>query len=137
MGGGQQILYSITDYSPMSDREVGRTLTFVGAILGIIGGVVWILAGLIGGALASATSFYRIPDYSIGAGAAIAVLIVLGLIQIIISYGMIEISRRRRKGDHVINGIVILVLSIILFFLGGGFIIGPILSGIGGILIML
>ena len=121
----------------MSDREVGRTLTLVGAILGIIAGVVLILAGLIGGVLASATSFYHIQDYSVGAGTAIAVLIVIGLIQIIISYGMFEISRRRRKSDHVMNGIVILVLSIILFFLGGGFIIGPILSAIGGILIML
>ena len=61
----------------MSDREVGRTLTLVGAILGIIGGVIWILGGLIGGVLASAISFYHIQDYSVGAGAAIAVLIVM------------------------------------------------------------
>ena len=121
----------------MADRELGRTLTFVGAILGILGGVLLILAGLVGGVLVTAASYSHISFLSIGTGTAIVFLIIYGLIQIIISYAMIEVSKRHKKGDHIMNGIIIIVLSLILFLLGGGFILGPILGFIGGLLIML
>jgi hypothetical protein len=52
----------------------------------------------------------------------------------IVNYaGELKSSRKNKE----VYGFLILIFSVVLFFMGAGFGIGPILSGIGGLLIIL
>ncbi len=121
----------------MADKEIGRILTLIGAVLGIIGAIIMIVGGLIGGTFAAASTFSKIPGMSLSLGSAILTLIILGIIQFIVSYGLFEMSKRVKKKDHMTTGIIIIVLSIILFFVGGGFFLGPVLAFVGGLITLL
>jgi hypothetical protein len=46
-------------------------------------------------------------------------------------------ARGTRSKDKLANGIIIIILGFIILFLGGGFVIGPILDIIGGFLLIL
>ncbi len=121
----------------MADKEIGRLLTLIGAVLGIIGAIILIIGGLIGGAFAAASNFTKIPGVSLSLGASIVIVLVLGIIQFIVSYGLFEMSKKVKKKDHVSTGIIIIILSIILFFVGGGLFLGPILAFVGGLITLL
>ena len=56
---------------------------------------------------------------------------ILGLITLIIIFGAVLIYK---PGNETVGSILVLVFSIVSFFVGGGFIVGTVLGIIGGIL---
>lgn len=121
----------------MSNREVSRLLILVGAIISALTGLLFILFAFASG-LGAAFSFSKgFTQAGVVLSAGTLVTVLVGIVIILLSVAMERVSKSRGKNVHIRTGIIVLILSIVLFVLGAGFVIGPVLSAIGGILLML
>lgn len=114
-------------------------LALVGGVISFLSGVLVLILGIIGGALSSVLVFSPVAMAGVVAAAGFIVIIIYALVIMFLSYAIINYAgqlKSSRKNKEV-YGILILLFSIVLFFMGGGYEIGPILSGIGGLLIIL
>ncbi|MHB1440868.1 MAG: hypothetical protein ACYCSO_08480 [Cuniculiplasma sp.] len=119
-----------------SNANVRYFITTIGAIITVISGILVFLAIFISGlaGVGSLILFNPAGLAIIGGSIILAIIPIIWIVLGIIIYNAGHAEKGRGKVE---NGVLILVLSIIIFFLGGGFIIGPVLSGIGGILLIL
>ena len=119
-----------------SQANLRYLLTTIGAVLSVISGILVLLAIFIAGigGVASLIFFNPAGFAIIGGSIVLAIVPILWIILAIVIYNAGHKHRRRGKVE---NGVLIVVLSIIILFLGGGFVIGPVLSGIGGFLLIL
>ncbi|MGP6220675.1 hypothetical protein [Caldiplasma sukawensis] len=121
----------------MSNREVSRILILLGAIISALSGLFLILVAFVSGVGAAFSFSKGFTQAGVVLAAGTIVTVIVGIVIILLSVAMERISKGRGKNIHVRNGIIVLILSVVLFVLGAGFVIGPIISGIGGILLML
>ncbi len=122
--------------SMASNASIRYLLTTIGAVITIISGILVLLAIFIAG-LAGMKSviFFNPAGLSIiGGSLFLAIIPILWIIFAIVIYNA---GHKEKKRGKELNGVIIILLSIIIFAIGGGFVIGPVLSGIGGILLIL
>ena len=105
-------------------------------ILTLVGGIIIIVQG---GTMAGLGSFIISPFMYIGIGASLSgfgVLAMLGLGAITLVLGILIImgAVMIRKRNYSTGGVIAVVGAVVSMFLGGGFVIGFIISLIGGIL---
>ncbi|EQB68440.1 MAG: hypothetical protein AMDU5_GPLC00012G0080 [Thermoplasmatales archaeon Gpl] len=119
-----------------SQANLRYFLTTLGAVLTVISGILVLLAIFIAGigGVASLIFFNPAGLAIIGGSLVLAIIPIIWIVLAVIIYNAGHKHRSRGKFE---NGVLIIVLSIIILFLGGGFVIGPILSGIGGFLLIL
>ena len=111
-------------------------LTTVGAILSIISEILVLLAIFVVGISGVATLIFFNPVGLAIIGGSV-VLAIIPLLWILMGLAIYNAGHKHRRRGKAENGVLIVLLSIIILFLGGGFVIGPVLSGIGGFLLIL
>lgn len=111
-----------------------REKATIGFILSLIGGILILVQGLL--LLLSFVVIWRILENMMSNMKFLSgIITILGFITIV--FGLIVVLGAiliYKPGNETIGGILVLVFSIISFFIGGGFIVGTILGVIGGIL---
>ncbi len=119
-------------YVFMGNAEIRRLLVVLGAIIIILSGFIALfnlfISGIMGIFTIETPARFVMHENSF-------MLALFGILYIIFGYIIYEETKNKRKKSEA--GFVILILSIFTFFIGGGFVIGPLLSGIGGILLIL
>ena len=121
----------------MSSRANFRYfLTTVGAIISIISGILVLLATFVTGIGGVAALIFFNPAGLVIIGGSLA-LSMIPILWILMALAIYNAGHRHRGRGKAENGVIIVFLSIVILFLGGGFVIGPVLSGIGGFLLIL
>ncbi len=113
--------------------KTARRFPTIGFYLSLLGAL-FILAQAL--AAIFFNSIYIAFVVNLGAGIAIFFVGILLLLDALV-IGSTTYSLRAYPGQHVIAGLTIIIFAILALFLGGGFIIGSVLAGIGGLLAML
>ncbi len=114
-------------------------LALIGGVLSFLTGILLLILGVLGGALSTVLVFSPIGVAGFFAVAGFVTIIIFSLVVMFLSYAIVNYAgelKSSRKNKEV-YGFLILIFSVVLFFMGAGFGIGPILSGIGGLLIIL
>jgi hypothetical protein len=119
-----------------SNASLRYFLTSLGAIITVISGLLLILEIFVAGFASLGSLLLFNPAGLIIVGGSIF-LIIVPLIWIVLAIVIYNAGHTKKSRGKEINGVIIVLLSIIILFIGGGFIIGPIISGIGGILLIL
>ncbi len=109
--------------------ELGSIITILTGILAIIG---IFISGIVG---VSSLVLFNPAGFPIIAGSIVGAFI--AIIWIILAYISYSIAKNGRKKDKLLNGIIIIFLGFIIFIMGGGFVIGPVLIILGGFLLLL
>ncbi len=116
----------------MKNAELRRLLVVLGAVIIMLSGLLAFIGVFISGiagilTIATPASFIMLGNSFM--------LALFGIIYIILGYIIYEETKNKHKNNEA--GLIILILSVLTFFIGGGFVIGPVLSGLGGILLMI
>lgn len=119
-----------------SQADLRYFLTSVGSIISIISGILVLIGFFVVGLGGIATLMFFNPAGLVIIGGSI-VLSIIPILWILLAIVIYNAGHKHRKRGKVENGVLIILLSIIILFTGGGFAIGPILSGIGGLLLIL
>jgi len=106
--------------------ELGSIITILTGILAIIGIFISGFSSLV---------LFNPAGFPIIAGSIVGAFI--AIIWIILAYISYSIAKNGRKKDKLLNGIIIIFLGLIIFVMGGGFVIGPVLLILGGFLLLL
>ncbi len=119
-------------YMFMKNAELRRLLVVLGAVIIMLSGLLAFIGVFISGiagilTIATPASFIMLGNSFM--------LALFGIIYIILGYIIYEETKNKHKNNEA--GLIILILSVLTFFIGGGFVIGPVLSGLGGILLMI
>ncbi|MCL4345514.1 MAG: hypothetical protein M1496_04030 [Candidatus Thermoplasmatota archaeon] len=114
-------------------------LALIGGVISLLSGILVLVFSLIGATISAFVIFSPISFAGLAGTVGFFILIVYALVILILSYAIINYSGELKSSrkNKTTYGILILLFSIVLFFIGAGFAIGPILSGIGGLLIIL
>jgi hypothetical protein len=119
-----------------SNASIRYFITTIGAIITVISGLLLLLGIFVTGlsGLGSVVLFNPAGFAIIGGSLLLAIIPIIWILLALVIYNAGHSEKGRGKAE---NGVIIIVLSIIIFVLGGGFVIGPVLSGIGGVLLIL
>ena len=109
--------------------KLGSIITILTGLVALIGVFISGLVGIGSLILFNPAGFPIIAGSIVGA--------VVAVIWIILAYVSYSIAKEGRKKDRVLNGIIIIFLGLIILVMGGGFVIGPVLAILGGILLLL
>lgn len=132
-----KIFISVQDHIFISSKASFRyLLTSLGAVITVLSGVIVLLAIFVAGFAGLLSVIIFNPAGLVIAGGSI-ILAIVPIIWIILAIAIYNSGHKTRSRGKEVNGAIIILLSIIIFFLGGGFIIGPVISGLGGILLIL
>jgi len=102
----------------------------IGFIISLIGGILILVQGLL--LIVSSFFIWHILENIMRNIKFLSGMVtILGLITLIIIFGAVLIYK---PGNETVGSILVLVFSIVSFFVGGGFIVGTVLGIIGGIL---
>ncbi len=108
----------------------------LGSIITILTGLVALIGVFISGLVGIGSLMLFNPEgFPIIAGSIVSA--VVAIIWIVLAYVSYSIAKEGRKKDRVLNGIIIIFLGLIILVMGGGFVIGPVLAILGGILLLL
>ncbi len=109
--------------------KLGSIITILTGLVALIGVFISGLVGIGSLMLFNPAGFPVIAGSIVGA--------VVAVIWIILAYVSYSIAKEGRKKDRALNGIIIIFLGLIILVMGGGFVIGPVLAILGGILLLL
>ena len=109
--------------------KLGSIITILTGLVALIGVFISGLVGIGSLMLFNPAGFPVIAGSIVGA--------VVAVIWIILAYVSYSIAKEGRKKDRVLNGIIIIFLGLIILVMGGGFVIGPVLAILGGVLLLL
>lgn len=114
-------------------------LAVIGGAISLLSGIILIVIGVFGGAISTVLVFSPAVAAGVFAGAGFLIVIVFGAIISFLSFAIINYAKELRSSSKgkLTYGFLIILFSIVLFLMGAGFGIGPIISGIAGILILL
>ncbi len=119
-----------------SNARIRYLITTLGSVIVMISGILALLLLFITGLAGAAQLMFFNPAGFAVIGSSV-LMAILPVIWIILAYIIYSMARGTRSKDKLANGIIIIILGFIILFLGGGFVIGPILDIIGGFLLIL
>ncbi len=120
----------------MADARLRYGMAILGSLIIIISALITLLGIFIAGlsGFAALITFNPAGFPLIGAGIISAIIPV---VWIVLAYIIYKIASTGGSKGKAANGFAIIVLSILIFVLGGGFVIGPVLCCISGVLLIL
>ncbi|AAT43525.1 hypothetical protein [Picrophilus oshimae] len=120
----------------MADARLRYGIAILGSLIIIISALITLLGIFIAGfaGFAQLITFNPAGFPLIGAGIISAIIPV---IWIVLAYIIYRIASTGGSHGRAANGFAIIVLAVLVFVLGGGFVIGPLLCGIAGILLII
>ncbi|MEM0139990.1 MAG: hypothetical protein QXZ44_05205 [Ferroplasma sp.] len=119
-----------------SNAHIRYLITAIGSILIILSGILALLFLFVAGiAGAGQLIFFNPAGFALVAGSILGA--VIPIIWIILAYIMYSVAKNGKRKDKAANGLIIIVIGFIVLFIGGGFVIGPVLDIVGGFLLIL
>ncbi len=119
-----------------SNASIRYAITAIGSLLTILSGILVLLFLFIMG-IAGAGQLILFNPAGLGVIAGSIIGALIPIIWIVLAYTMYSIARNGKRKDKAVNGIIIIILGFIVLFIGGGFVIGPVLDIVGGFLLIL
>ena len=119
-----------------SNARIRYLITTLGSVITMISGILVLLLLFISGLAGAAQLMFFNPAGFVVIGSSI-VMAIFPVIWIILAYIIYSMAKGRHRKDKLVNGIIIIILGFIILFLGGGFVIGPVLDIVGGFLLIL
>lgn len=122
----------------MTSRGAAGDITYLLALLAAIFIVLNAFIDLI--AIIVGTTFAAIHSVSFGLVALTGLIgIIVSLVALLCGSTILSITERMRRSrkEHAVNGIIIMILSIVALIGGGGFLIGTLFGLVAGFIIMI
>ena len=119
-----------------SNARIRYLITTLGSVITMISGILVLLLLFISGLTGAAQLMFFNPAGFVIIGSSI-VMAIFPIIWIILAYIIYSMAKGTRRKDKLVNGVIIIILGFIILFMGGGFVIGPVLDIVGGFLLIL
>ncbi|MCL4453278.1 hypothetical protein [Ferroplasma sp.] len=119
-----------------SNARIRYLITTLGSVIIMLSGIIGLLVLFISGLAGAAQLMFFNPAGFAVIGSSV-LMAIFPVIWIILAYIIYSMARGTHRKDKLANGVIIIILGFIILFMGGGFVIGPVLDIIGGFLLIL